>query len=46
MTAVTLTSPADLLDALTAAHDIEVDGSLAGMPMIMLPPGMIMLRPA
>jgi hypothetical protein len=40
MTTVTVASPAELLDALAAAHDIEVDGSLSGMPMITLPPGM------
>jgi hypothetical protein len=39
MTTVTVTSPAELLDALAAARDIEVDGSLSGMPMITLPPG-------
>ena len=39
MTTVKITSPAELLDALTTADDIEVDGSLAGMPMITLRPG-------
>ena len=32
MTTVTVTSAAELLDALAAADDIEVDGSLAGTP--------------
>jgi hypothetical protein len=39
MTTVKVTSPAELLDALATADDIEVDGSLAGMPMITLRPG-------
>jgi hypothetical protein len=39
MTTVKVTSSAELLDALATADDIEVDGSLAGMPMITLPPG-------
>ena len=39
MTTVKVTSAAELLDALAAADDIEVDGSLAGMPMITLRPG-------
>lgn len=38
MTTVTVTSAAELLDALAAADDIEVDGSLAGMPVITLRP--------
>jgi hypothetical protein len=29
----------ELLDALAVADDIEVDGSLAGMPMVTLRPG-------
>jgi hypothetical protein len=33
MTAVKVTSPAGLLDALATADDIDVDGSLTGMPM-------------
>jgi hypothetical protein len=39
MTTVKVASPAGLLDALATADDIEVDGSLAGMPMITLRPG-------
>jgi hypothetical protein len=39
MTAVKVTSSAELLDALAAADHIEVDGSLTGMPMITLRPG-------
>jgi hypothetical protein len=39
MTTVKVTGPAELLDALATADDIEVDGSLAGMPMITLRPG-------
>jgi len=39
MTTVTVATPAELLDALATADDIEVDGSLTGMPMITLPPG-------
>jgi hypothetical protein len=39
MTTVKVTSSAELLDAIATADDIEVDGSLAGMPMITLPPG-------
>jgi len=39
MTSVRVTSAAELLDALATADDIEVDGSLAGMPMITLRPG-------
>ncbi|MBV8429871.1 MAG: hypothetical protein JO244_01825, partial [Solirubrobacterales bacterium] len=39
MTTVKVTSPAELLDALATADDIEVDSSLAGMPMITLRPG-------
>jgi hypothetical protein len=39
MTTVKVTSPAELLDALATADDIEVVGSLAGMPMITLRPG-------
>jgi hypothetical protein len=39
MTTVKVASPAELLDALATADDIEVDGSLAGMPMITLRPG-------
>jgi hypothetical protein len=34
-----VTSPAELLDALATADDIEVDGSLSGMPAITLRPG-------
>jgi hypothetical protein len=34
MTTVKVTSAAELLDALATANDIEVDGSLTGMPMI------------
>jgi hypothetical protein len=36
MTAVKVTSSAELLDALATADDIEVDGSLTGTPMITL----------
>jgi hypothetical protein len=39
MTTVKVTSSAELLDALATADDIEVDGSLTGMPMITLRPG-------
>jgi hypothetical protein len=39
MGTVKVTSSAELLDALATADDIEVDGSLTGMPMITLPPG-------
>jgi hypothetical protein len=39
MTTVKVTSAAELLDALATANDIEVDGSLTGVPMITLPPG-------
>jgi hypothetical protein len=39
MTTVKVTSSAELLDALATADDIEVDGSLTGMPMITLQPG-------
>ncbi len=39
MTSVKVTSAAELLDALGTADDIEVDGSLTGMPMITLRPG-------
>jgi hypothetical protein len=39
MTTVKVTSSAELLDALATADEIEVDGSLAGMPMITLRPG-------
>src|SRR5580693_10002792 len=39
MTAVKVTSSAELLDTLVAADDVEVDSSLAGMPMITLRPG-------
>jgi hypothetical protein len=39
MTAVRVSSAAELLDALAVADEIEVDGSLAGMPMITLRPG-------
>jgi len=39
MTTVKVTSPGELLDALATADDIEMDGSVAGMPMITLRPG-------
>ena len=39
MTTVKVSSAAELVDALAVADDIEVDGSLAGMPMITLRPG-------
>jgi hypothetical protein len=39
MTTVKVSSADELLDALVAADEIEVDGSLAGMPMITLRPG-------
>jgi hypothetical protein len=39
MTTVKVSSPTELLDALAVADEIEVDGSLAGMPMITLRPG-------
>jgi hypothetical protein len=39
MTTVKVTSPAELLDALATADDIDVVGSLTGMPMITLRPG-------
>jgi hypothetical protein len=39
MTTVRVSSAAQLLDALAVADDIEVDGSLTGMPMITLRPG-------
>jgi hypothetical protein len=39
MTAVKVTSLAELLDRLVAADDVEVDSSLAGMAMITLRPG-------
>jgi hypothetical protein len=39
MTTVKVTSSAELLDALATADEIEVDGSLAGMPRITLRPG-------
>ena len=39
MTTVKVTSPAELLDALATADDIDVDGSLTGMPMITLRAG-------
>jgi hypothetical protein len=34
-----VTSSAELLDAVAKADDIEIDGSLSGMPAITLPPG-------
>jgi hypothetical protein len=40
---VKVSSTADLLDALRVADDIEVDGSLSGMPMITLRPGVTLL---
>jgi hypothetical protein len=39
MTTVTVSSAPELLDALAVADEIEVDGSLAGMPMVTLRPG-------
>jgi hypothetical protein len=39
MKAVKVSSAAELLEALAVADDIEVDGSVAGMPMISLRPG-------
>ena len=39
MTTVKVSSAPELLDALAVADEIEVDGSLAGMPMITLRPG-------
>jgi hypothetical protein len=39
MTTVRVSSATELLDALETADEIEVDGSLAGMPMISLRPG-------
>jgi hypothetical protein len=39
MTTIKVSSSAGLLDALATADDIEVDGSLVGMPMITLGPG-------
>ncbi len=39
MTTVKVSSAAELVDALAVADNIEVDGSLAGMPMITLRPG-------
>jgi hypothetical protein len=39
MTTVKVTSPAEMLDALATADNIDVDGSLTGMPMITLRPG-------
>lgn len=39
MTTVKVSSSSELLDALATADDIEVDGSLTGMPMITLRPG-------
>ncbi len=39
MTTAKVSSSAELLDALETADDIEVDGSLTGMPMITLRPG-------
>jgi hypothetical protein len=39
MTKVRVTTGAELLKALTEADEIEVDGSLAGVPMITLRPG-------
>ena len=39
MTMVRVSSAAELLDALAVADDIEVGGSLTGMPMITLGPG-------
>jgi hypothetical protein len=34
-----VSSASQLIEALASARDIEVDGSLSGMPMISLPPG-------
>jgi hypothetical protein len=39
VTTVRVTTAAELLSALAAADEIEVDGSLSGMPMITLRPG-------
>jgi hypothetical protein len=39
MSLVKVTSAAELLEALAVADDIEVDGSLVGLPMISLRPG-------
>ncbi len=39
MTTVRVSTAAELLDALRVADDIEVDGALSGMPMIVLRPG-------
>jgi len=39
MTTVKVSSAAELLEVLPAAEDIEIDGSLTGMPMISLRPG-------
>jgi hypothetical protein len=39
MTTVKVSSAAELVDALAVGDNIEVDGSLAGMPMITLRPG-------
>jgi hypothetical protein len=39
ITTVKVSTAAELLDALASADDIHVDGSLSGIPMISLPPG-------
>jgi hypothetical protein len=39
MTTVKVSSAPELLDALVVADEIDVDGSLAGMPMVTLRPG-------
>jgi hypothetical protein len=39
ITAVKVSSASQLMDALTGARDIDVEGSLSGMPMISLRPG-------
>ena len=42
MTTATVSTAAELLDALATADEIEIDGLISGMPMISLRPGVIL----